>query len=127
MLSVSWHRIYNTNLSLQFTMKSSCHFVFNHSVLLCPNLYSATVTKIHKITSSAIQLFSCLLNFLPLTAPQLRSGCKRPSLSPINLIVEVFTVLLPSTVHGRYLLRIVVRITQQRTLYQESVFAGPYL
>jgi hypothetical protein len=30
----------NTALALQITMKSSCYFFFNHSVLLCPNLYS---------------------------------------------------------------------------------------
>jgi hypothetical protein len=62
---------------------------------------------------------------------------KRPSLSPIHLrhgprrknpiIVDVFAVLLPSTGHSRYLMRIVVRVTQQRTVYQESVFAAPCL
>jgi hypothetical protein len=32
-------------LSLQITMNSSCHFVFNHSVLLCPNLYSTQLNS----------------------------------------------------------------------------------
>jgi hypothetical protein len=38
----------------------------------------------------------------------------------------MFIVLLPSTGYGPYLLR-VVRVTHQRTVYQESVFAGPCL
>jgi hypothetical protein len=36
-------------LALQITMKSSCRFVFSHSVLVCPNLYST--------------LFDCLLHY----------------------------------------------------------------
>jgi hypothetical protein len=47
-------------------MKSSCHSVFNHSVLLCPNLYSPLL-----LASSSLL--------------QLKTDCKRPLLSPINL------------------------------------------
>jgi hypothetical protein len=38
-LVVSWQRSSTQNLALQVTMKSCC-FVFNHSALLCPILYS---------------------------------------------------------------------------------------
>jgi hypothetical protein len=42
-------------------MKSSCYFVFNHSVLLCPNLYSIDLHNLlrHAPLSS---LYSQLLN-----------------------------------------------------------------
>jgi hypothetical protein len=39
LLVVSWQQISTHKLVLQITMKSSCYFVFSHSVLLCPNLY----------------------------------------------------------------------------------------
>jgi hypothetical protein len=38
---VSWQQISTQKPALQITMKS-CYFVFSHSVLLCPNLYSTT-------------------------------------------------------------------------------------
>jgi hypothetical protein len=52
-------------------MKSSCYFVFNHSVLLCPNLYS---TNFH----NSLRTWSILILVLS-------TACKRPLLPPINL------------------------------------------
>jgi hypothetical protein len=40
LLVISWLRISTQKLVLWITMKSSCDFVFNHSVLFCPTLYS---------------------------------------------------------------------------------------
>jgi hypothetical protein len=54
-----------------------------------------------------------------------KSSAQTPKKTPI--VVDVFTVMLPNTGHGRYLLCIIIRVTQQRTVYQESAFAGPCL
>jgi hypothetical protein len=43
-------------LSLQIAVKSSCHFVFSHSVLLCPNLCSTASNKVKVEARVTLQL-----------------------------------------------------------------------
>lgn len=116
-LFISWQWLSTQKLMLQITMRSSCYFVFSHSVLLCPSLYSIfTVLERHALFSS---LYSQLLNppglfsvmascpwltasQLWLTADDLHCALYTFGVDPIEtpIIVAVFTVLLLSTGHG---------------------------
>jgi hypothetical protein len=57
-LVVSWQRNSTQKLALQITMKSSCYFVFNHPVLLCPNLYSTDLHSSLRTRSILVPVLS---------------------------------------------------------------------
>jgi hypothetical protein len=54
----------NTKNALQLTIKSSCYFFFNHSVLLCPNLYSI---NLHNSLTAPYWTAVCRCIHIPLT------------------------------------------------------------
>jgi hypothetical protein len=108
----------NTELELQITMKSSCYLIFDHSVHLCPNLYSinlhnSLITLILILVPSTAEpplgsfqwrlrvLDSRLLSYdwlqTTFTVPY-KPSARNPEKTPI--IEDVFTVLLLSTGHG---------------------------
>jgi hypothetical protein len=106
-------------------MKSSCHFLFNHLAL--PTLQNST--QFYKANSLSLSnsptigiSWSEFSAELPVILEPQYITAERTAYKT-SIIVDVFIVQLPSTGHDRYLLHIVVRVTQQRTVYQESVFA----
>jgi hypothetical protein len=84
-------------------MKSSCYFIFNHSVLIYPNLYlinlhsSLRTRSILVLVLSTTETFWAFFcdGFVSLTQclSAMTADCKRPSLSPINSIVNEVTAL----------------------------------
>jgi hypothetical protein len=78
-------------------MKSSCYFVFSHSVLLCPNLYSI---KLHNSLRTCSILVLVLSTAKPSWTPfcdgfvslihgfSAMTDCRWPSLSPVNLCMD---------------------------------------
>jgi hypothetical protein len=84
------------SLSLQITMKSSCCFVFNHSVLLCPNVYSTNLHNSLTTCSILVLVFS--------TAPSFeihfsyKHSAQTPQKTPLLLYCweGMFTTRLPT-------------------------------
>jgi hypothetical protein len=107
-------------LVLQVTMKSSCYFLFNHSVLLCPNLYSINPHNSLRTCSILVPVPStaqpswilfcdvCVPDSRLLSYDWLQTTFTDPykplAWTPYKtpIIVDVYTVLLLSTRHVVY-------------------------
>jgi hypothetical protein len=61
-LIVSWQWMSTQKLALQITMNSSCYFIFNHSVCLCPNLYSINLHNSQTTCSILVLVLSTALH-----------------------------------------------------------------